>query len=177
MGGDRRNLQAGGLVAAIGAVMLFVSLFLDWYQPGLTAWRTLEVLDLVLAAAALAALAASVAGLGREGPVPARWLPALGLLATVIVVGALLNHPPAADGLPTDTGIWFALAGALMLLVGGALAVARVSIAISWERSAAPAAAGPDGTGEPTEREAPAADAVEPAPAAEDPPTQRLSPY
>jgi peptidoglycan/LPS O-acetylase OafA/YrhL len=155
MADDRRNLQAGALLAAVGAVLLLVSLFMHWYQPDFTAWRVLEALDLVLAATAITALLAAAEGMGWRGPVEARGLPALGVLATIIVVGALINHPPAVDGLPKDTGIWLALAGALTLLVGGALTVARVSIAVSWQRvqrgPGAPAASEPVGEGPPTQ--------------------------
>src|SRR5437588_11177698 len=34
-----------------GGLLLFVSLFLSWYDPGVDAWTAFEVLDLVLAAA------------------------------------------------------------------------------------------------------------------------------
>ena len=49
MSSARRDTQipVGPLVAAIGAVLLIVSLFVDWYE-GLTAFTVFEFIDLLL---------------------------------------------------------------------------------------------------------------------------------
>ena len=54
-----RRLDAGAVVAAGGAVLLLISLFLDWYGDGglgYSAWTVFEVIDLALAAIALLTL-------------------------------------------------------------------------------------------------------------------------
>ena len=56
---SRRPLDAGAAVAAGGAVLLLISLFLDWYGDdghGYSAWTLFEVIDLLLAAIALIAI-------------------------------------------------------------------------------------------------------------------------
>ena len=47
--------DAGAILLGLGALLLFISLFLHWYQPGRSAWAVFEVWDLVLAGLALAA--------------------------------------------------------------------------------------------------------------------------
>ena len=34
----RVNVDAGPLLTIGGSLLLFVSLFLDWYEPGVSAW-------------------------------------------------------------------------------------------------------------------------------------------
>jgi hypothetical protein len=57
---------------------------------------------------------------------------------TVLVVASqIVNHPPAAagDGGPgKDIGIWLALAGAALMLVGAVLAYTRISLAVEARR-------------------------------------------
>jgi hypothetical protein len=129
------RINGGRALVVLGAVALIVSLFLHWYEPGRTAWTVFEVLDLVLAAIGIAALAAAVP-IGRGGApaglaVPERWLPVLGVAAVIIVAGALINHPPAARGGSPELGAWIALAAAGTLTVGGILSGARVSLVIT----------------------------------------------
>jgi hypothetical protein len=125
-----RRLSAGALVAAVGAILLLVSLFLEWFDPGVTAWTVFEIVDLVLAAAALAALLAFASSFGVRAPVDDRVLLPLGATAAVLVVAALLNHPPAALGADPRAGAWLGLAGGLLMLLGGVLSEARVSLTL-----------------------------------------------
>ena len=147
----------GPLVAALGALLLFLSLFLEWYEPGGSAWTIFEVLDLHVALVALACLVLAIAGLSRAlmvpvGPALARLgalvlrrpvLPALGGVALVMVLVQLLHRPPTVvDDASRDIGAWLALAGVALLTVGGVLASLRVSIDVrSGVRD--PAMAGP----------------------------------
>ena len=124
---------------ALGAIILLVSLFLTWYKPDLTAWTAFEVLDLVLAALALATFAALATASGLPAAIPERALPWLGAVATVIVAAALINHPPLALGHPPGTGAWLALAGSLLMLAGGVARAARISLAITFDSGPAPA--------------------------------------
>src|SRR4051812_29829927 len=127
---NARRIDAGPLVALLGAVILLVSLFLDFYEPGLTAWQVFELEDLLLAVAAIVGglAAASLAG----APLPAmdsRVLAYAAGTALVLVVATLLNHPPAVgDGADPDLGLWLALAGAALMAAGALFAVARVHV-------------------------------------------------
>ena len=87
------RINGGQALVVVGAIALIVSLFGDWFQPGLTAWTVFESMDLLLAALAVAALAIAVSGaISPEGSLAAlapRWLPVIGIAALVIVVAAL----------------------------------------------------------------------------------------
>jgi len=125
---------------ALGAGLLLVSLFLDWYQPGRSAWEVFEVWDLVLAALSLVALVAAAGRLGLARRRPDSWLIIPSATAFVVVIASLLNHPPAAIGFDPMVGIWLALAASILMLAGVAIAVARMSVAIKLED---PPVAGP----------------------------------
>jgi hypothetical protein len=113
-------------VLVIGAALLLVSLFTEWYDTGPTGWDVFETLDLVLAGIALAGIVAAV----RPDAVPpwVAWgLPAVAVAAVLV---QLVNAPPAAgDGSPS-TGAWLALAGALLMAGGAALSVAAISVTV-----------------------------------------------
>jgi hypothetical protein len=128
------RLNIGHVVAAVGAVLLLVSLFLDWYEPGVSAWTVFEIVDIALAALAVAALlpvADDISG-RRISPVTGdRGVAALGMLALVLVVVSIVNNPPAVIGQTEKVGAWLGLAGALAIIAGGLLAGRRISIVIS----------------------------------------------
>jgi hypothetical protein len=134
------RINAGQILVVVGAVALFVSLFLNWYEgpfagdSGLSAWTAFELLDIVLAALALAAIAAAVPVRrgGETGtPISSRWLPLVGLTAFVLVAVTLLNDPPGARDRGLELGAWVALAGAAALAAGGLLSLARVSLVVT----------------------------------------------
>ena len=155
-----RNLELGALLIGAGALLLFVSLFLDWYQPGIDAWSVFEAWDLVLAVLAVAALVAVASRFGFGPPRPASWLLGPAIAALVIVIYAFLDPPPATNGLPDGdpaTGLWLALVGAALMTAGAVLSVARISVAIS---AAGPAHA--DAPAAPADPAAPAAPRREP---------------
>jgi peptidoglycan/LPS O-acetylase OafA/YrhL len=133
--------EAGLVFIAAGAALLLVSLFLNWYQPGYSAWEVFEVWDLVLAGLALVALVGVGGRLRLVRPRPDSWLVVPGVAALVIVVASLLNHPPAAIGRDPMIGIWLALVAAVLMLLGVALSVARLSVAIDFKGSGDSAAA------------------------------------
>jgi hypothetical protein len=127
------QVPVGPLVASIGAVLLVVSLFLDWYDQ-ITGFTVFEVLDLVLVALALLTIASLLSGLGVLRPVlsPETTL-GVAVLALVIVASQIVNHPPAAAGAggpSTDTGIWLALAASVLMVAGAVLNYARISVAV-----------------------------------------------
>ncbi|HEV7805529.1 MAG TPA: hypothetical protein VGO80_06915 [Solirubrobacteraceae bacterium] len=137
--GGARSLDAGLLLIGLGAIVLFISLFLEWYQPNAEAWDVFEVWDLVLAALAIAALAAVAGGLGFAPARPASWLIGASVASLVIVVYALIDPPPVADAIGQQgggfgdpgTGLWLALAATILMTAGMLVSVARVSVAFS----------------------------------------------
>lgn len=126
----KRRLDAGPLIALLGALVLLVSLFLAWYEPSTEVWDAFELTDLLLAGIAIGALLSAASLIGDvPGRVDSRWLPWLAAAALVLVVAALVNPPPGIDADPT-TGLWLALAGAALLSAGALLVVASVSISL-----------------------------------------------
>jgi hypothetical protein len=125
------SLPVGPLVAAIGAVLLIVSLFLDWYEGDLEGFTVFEVLDLLLVLMALLTIASLAGGLGlvRTAPSPALSL-AVALFTIFVVVSQVLNDPPAVanDDAGKEVGIWLALGGAALMGAGSLLAFARISL-------------------------------------------------
>ncbi|HEX8082979.1 MAG TPA: hypothetical protein VF529_01735 [Solirubrobacteraceae bacterium] len=141
-----RRIDAGEILAAVGGVLVFVALFLSWFD-GLSGWEAFESLDLVIAALALLAVAATVSSVTGAGGLSARALPWLGVLLVVVVAVQLIDPPPgalhpevqriddAARFLLADpdreTGAWLALAGAALVALGGLLRLARISVTVS----------------------------------------------
>ncbi len=122
-----RKLDAGALLVAAAALLLTVSLFLDWFGiggEGVTAWQAFEVLDLVLLAAAGVAVAAAF------GPLDDRLLVAAAGVALLVVVSQLIQAPPAGQGAGIETGAWLALASALGLAGGAALTSAQIAVTV-----------------------------------------------
>jgi hypothetical protein len=128
-----QRIDAGPVVAAVGAVALFLSLFLSWYEPDVSGWDAFETLDLLLGGVAIAAalLAAGQLGASFAAGVDVRLLPLLGLIALFAVAVTLVQGPPGTEGADTATGAWVALAGAILILAGGVLAAARISVTVT----------------------------------------------
>ncbi|MDQ3608405.1 MAG: hypothetical protein M3459_05835 [Actinomycetota bacterium] len=124
----RHRIDAGSGLVAVGAAVLLVSLFLDWYEPSLNAWSAFEVIDLALACLAVAAV---VGAAGPPGPGAAmvRWGPVVSLAAFVLVAAQIIDLPPDVDG-GREAGVWLALAATLAMGVGSALAVASISVTV-----------------------------------------------
>lgn len=139
---EQRTISVGPLIGLVGGVLLFVSLFLDWYEDEITAFTAFEVLDLVLALLAIGAVIALAESLGvrlpAAGSSTARLGLPLGAAALLIIVSQLLNDPPAivGSGRGPEIGMWLGLAGALLIVTGGLLSVARISLALDFEKRA-----------------------------------------
>jgi hypothetical protein len=131
------RIPVGSLLASIGAVLLVVSLFLDWYE-GVTGWTIFEIVDLVLVGLALLAVYSLAADLDVVKQKANPGLTLVGaMLALVIVVTQVLNDPPAvggADGPDQDIGLWLALAGAALMVAGAILATTHISLAVEARR-------------------------------------------
>ena len=129
------RLDAGVSVAAVGALVLLVSLFLDWFgdeREAASAWTLFEVIDLALAAIALLALSTFLSRNGFAPRLPQGPLVLLGAAALVLTASQLIDHPPAVAFSEVDpqTGAWLALAGALLLIGGAFMSIARVSFSV-----------------------------------------------
>ncbi len=129
-----QRIDAGPALAALGALLLAVSLFLDWFElsgASVTGWGAFEALDLLLFGIALAALALAATRIGADGAGDARLLPALGAVAVFVVAVQVLDPPPPVAGGEVAEGGWLALAGGLLLALGGALAAASISVVVT----------------------------------------------
>ena len=128
-----RRLEIAPLIVALAALVLLVSLFLDWYG-NLTAWEAFEVADVLMAALALATL---VTAAGLIAPAIAymdrRWLLPLALALALLVVAEILSPPPAAGDEYPESGAWIAFGAAFVMLAGTVLTVMRVSLQLAFE--------------------------------------------
>lgn len=130
----RQPLSLGPLVASVGAVLLIVSLFLDWYDQ-ITGFTVFEFLDLLLVLLALATIASLADSLGVSmGPKPTRGVSlAVAIFTVYVVASQVINDPPAVAGSAVadkDVGIWLALGGSVLMVIGALLAYARISLAV-----------------------------------------------
>jgi hypothetical protein len=124
----RERFDAGTGLVAIGAVLLLVSLFIDWYKPGGDAWAVFETLDLALAGAAICGLLAVAPRFGSGGL--GRALPIITVSALAVVVIQLLDPPPAVHSSDIATGGWLALAATVLMAGGSLLTATSISITV-----------------------------------------------
>jgi hypothetical protein len=137
------QIPVGALLAAVGGLLLIVSLGLDWYDE-ISGFNSFEFLDLLLVVLALLALATLAAALGLlRTPLRPGTPLVIGVTALVVVVSQLINHPPVGIERDTETGAWLGLGGAALMVAGAILSTARIAIAVEPRDrgAAAPAAA------------------------------------
>jgi hypothetical protein len=144
-GFDTTRVRLGDLIAAVSGVVLFISLFLTWYErssegalgggfPSLSysGWESLGLIENLLLLAALAAVALAVLkafGLQPQLPVsPGLVVLVLGAVAVLLVLYRLLDTPsglfedvPGID-VERSVGPFVALAAALGVTLGGWMA-------------------------------------------------------
>lgn len=167
-----RRFDAGPLLAAAGAGLRLVSLFMSCFDVDLNAWEVFEALDLVLAG-----LAAAIIVLALRPRPDGRLLVGLAAAALVIVVVQLIEPPPSvSDEADREVGAWLALAGAGLVALGAALRVARINVSVTvGGRDARRRVQAVDRRTAPAETAAPAPAAATAAPAADD--TQATQPF
>jgi hypothetical protein len=127
-----RRFDIGPVLVALGALVLLVGLFLDWYG-GLNAWNSFELADVVLAVLAVTALAAAAGLLADTELLDRRALPWLAGATFVLVAAELINPPPGAGGQALGLGAWLCFAAAVAMVAGTVLIFGRVSLAVAVE--------------------------------------------
>jgi hypothetical protein len=124
----RERFDAGTGLVAVGAVLLLVSLFIDWYHPGGDAWAVFESLDVLLAGAAVCGLLAVAPRFGTGGL--GRALPLISGVAFAIVLVQLIDPPPVVSDSSLATGAWLALAATATMTLGAILGAASISVTV-----------------------------------------------
>jgi hypothetical protein len=124
----RERFDAGTGLVAVGAVLLLVSLFIDWYDPGGDAWAVFESLDVLLAGAAVCGLLAMAPRFGTGGL--GRALPLISVVAFAIVLVQLIDPPPVVSDSDLATGAWLALAATATMALGAILGAASISVTV-----------------------------------------------
>jgi hypothetical protein len=122
----RERFDATTGLVVVGAVLLLVSLFIDWYRPGGNAWTVFEFDDVALAGAAVCGLLAAAPrfdGLARA-------LPVIALATFALVAVQVIDLPPAVRGSERETGVWLALAGSGLMAIGALLSAASISVTV-----------------------------------------------
>ena len=128
-----RRFDIGPFVLALGALLLLVGLFLDWYGV-FNAWSVFEFVDLLLAALAVAAVVGAIGLLTPDVEyIDKRALPWIVGVAFVVVATQLMDPPPVASEQDLEFGAWLALAGAVLMVVGAVLSFSKVSFAVAVE--------------------------------------------
>ena len=128
-----RRFDIGPVVLALGALLVLVALFLAWYGD-FSAWDAFEVVDVLLAALAVAGIVAAVGLLVPDAEyLDRRTLPWIVGATVVLVATQILNPPPSAGGEDLETGAWLAFAGAVVMTLGAVLSLSRVSFAVAVE--------------------------------------------
>jgi uncharacterized membrane protein YfcA len=119
----RGHLRAGEALTGLAGALLFVSLFLSWYD-GLSGWEAFGVIDVLLAAAGLGGiLLALLSALHSKTDVPisgAALTVVVGVIATLLVLYRLLDP---VDDLDRDLGLFLGLISALGLAAGAWAAI------------------------------------------------------
>jgi hypothetical protein len=139
---DLKQLDRGELIAALGGVLLAISIFLAWYSLGnqyavlntcrgpqhggaatlCSGWHSLTILRFLLLLAALApAILAYVIVRGHALSWPRGELTAVVALAalTFIIFRGVIDRPGSPSGeISIDYGWWVALVGGLLILAG-----------------------------------------------------------
>ena len=129
-----RRVRTGEIVAAVGAVVLLISMFLDWYAPnvvfgaldrldlGVNAWEAFGVIDLLLALVVVlgvALLAFQFAGRGPALPVAIEVVTStLALIALLFVAYRIVNQPGPNDLVDVLFGAWLGLVSVAVVFWG-----------------------------------------------------------
>ena len=126
----RQRYDAGTLLVTAGATVLLISLFLDWFSPGLSAWGAFEAVDVVLAGLAAGAIAVALTDPSSDAEDRrSRLLPLLCAAALALVASQVIDAPPAA-GAEREVGLWLALGATIVMTSAALLSAARISVVV-----------------------------------------------
>lgn len=134
---SRSELRIGTVVAGLGGILLFISMFLSWYSFDLsasggsdpfglvdtsqTAWQAFGATDVALLVAATIAVGVA---LSETGGAAFGWPVARGALLAVagtvafLLVAFRAAEPPGSD-LSIEIGVWMGLAATAAIALGG----------------------------------------------------------
>ena len=127
---DLKRLRAGEMVIALAGIVLFASLFLEWYAVGptkQTAWEAFDLLDIGLVITVVSAAATVFFQTTQRGvaiPIGATVITTyLAIIATACVVYRMIDLP--GDGATTQLclGAWIGLGASLAMMIGGYLSM------------------------------------------------------
>ena len=128
-----RRFDIGPIVLALGAIVLLIALFLDWFATW-NAWQVFEITDVLLAALAVAGFGAA---LGLIVPdidfIDRRYMPWIVGAALILVLNQLLAPGVALEEADLGTGAWMALAGTLVMVIGAVLSLSKLSFSVAME--------------------------------------------
>jgi hypothetical protein len=128
-----RRFDIGPFVLALGALVLLVALFLDWFAAW-NAWQVFEITDLVLAALAIASVVAAVGLLMPDVEFLDRTLvPWVVGAAFVIVANQILAPQVGLEDADLGIGAWLALGATAAMGLGAVLSLTKVSFAVAVE--------------------------------------------
>jgi hypothetical protein len=120
-------LRLGELVGAISGLGLLVASFLPWYSAGgedVTAWQAFSVVDLLMAAASIAALGLAVVVIARLSvsyPAAGSAISTgFGALALILIAYRLID-PPGGGDVDREICAWLGLLAATGITLGGYL--------------------------------------------------------
>jgi hypothetical protein len=121
------RFRLGELVGALSGLGLLVVSFLPWYSAGgqdATAWQAFSVVDLVMAAAAIAGVSVGIVAFGRISvsyPVAGSSITlGFGALALLLIAYRLID-PPGGGEVDREVGAWLGLIAAAGVTFGGYL--------------------------------------------------------
>jgi hypothetical protein len=106
----------GPLIAAGGGLLLFITLFLDWFE-GVSAWNIFDIVDVALALIALIAIViGGMLATGNTANLPAA-------PGTIVTTASLIGFSMVAtfvlEGEEKKFGIFLALIATIAMIVGG----------------------------------------------------------
>ncbi len=117
---DVGRMSDGEKIAAVGGIVLFISLFLAWIGD-FSGWETQSTFDIYLLITAAAAIAAAVGiGLPLAGVTMDGAAALLGGIATVLLLWLIIFDFP--DGVDRGIGIFLALIASIAIAYGGSRA-------------------------------------------------------
>jgi hypothetical protein len=129
---DVNRLRLGEMVAAAGAAVLFLVMFLDWYgvegtSVAANAWQVFSWVDLYLFLTVVVALSLAILTMGQRTvalPLSASVLvTAMGAVATLLILYRIVNQPGPNELISVQIGAYLGLLAAVAITVGGYLSM------------------------------------------------------